>query len=300
MDYDQAAQRLQGPLSAIFTPFDERMEVDLDRLNAIAEFQLSQGIEGFFVTGSTGEGLLLSEDERLRVNQHLCEQFGDRATIISHVGHPSTEVAARLASGCAMLGADWIASVAPIYHGTTREGALRHYRQIAAASDLPFMVYSLGGQIDPQLDRVFFDLPQVCGLKYTGSNFYSVQQLANVVDRPVAWMSGFDEQFVAALSMGFQGGIGSTFNFAPQFYAGIFRAFRAGDIAEASRLQAQVNRVTELMVRYENWSYRKAIMRFIGLDCGACRPPYAPLSEVEYGEFAQKLEALDILPGVAS
>lgn len=172
---------------------------------------------------------------------------------------------------------------------------MRHYETISAASDLPFMIYSLGGVIEPRRDVAFFDLPNVCGLKYTGANFYSVQQLARFVERPIALMSGFDEQFVASLSFGFQGGIGTTFNFGPQFYSEIFRHYHAGDIQKASAIQADINKVTDLMVRSENWSYRKAIMKYIGLDCGWARAPYAPLSDEEYAQFANQLDGLNIL-----
>jgi len=295
MKFEEQVAEMRGPYSAIFTPFDSTGAVDLDMLTAIAEYQLNHGIQGFFVTGSTGEGLLLTYEERILVIKRLVEFCGQRATVIAHVGHPSTSFASRLAREAAEAGADWIASVAPIYHGTTFEGAMRHYSAISAASDLPFMIYSLGGVIDSRRDVAFFELPNVCGLKYTGANFYSVQQLARFVDRPIALMSGFDEEFVAGQSFGFQGGIGTTFNFAPQFYADIFRHYHAGNIQEAARIQAEINKVTDLMVRSENWSYRKAIMKYIGLDCGWARAPYAPLTDEEYSHYARQLDELNVL-----
>jgi N-acetylneuraminate lyase len=296
MKFEKQVAEMRGPYSAIYTPFDPEGEVNLEMLTAIAEYQMAQGIRGFFVTGSTGEGLLLSYEERRSVIQHVVEVCGDRATVIAHVGHPSTAYASRLARAAADSGADWIASVAPIYHGTSFDGAMRHYAEISAASELPFMIYSLGGVIDPHRDVAFFELPNVCGLKYTGANFYSVQQLVRFIDRPIAAMSGFDEEFVAGQSFGFQGGIGTTFNFAPQMYAEIYRQYHAGKIQEASKIQGEINKVTELMVRYENWSYRKAIMKYIGLDCGWARAPYAPLTDEEYLHFAEQLEELNVLP----
>ena len=295
MKFETEAQQMSGPYSAIFTPFDPDLAVNLERLAEITEYQIGQGIQGFFVTGSTGEGLLLTYEERLSVIRQVIQTAGNRATVIAHVGHPSTQFAASLARDAADAGADWIASVAPIYHGTTFDGAMRHYGQIAAATDLPFMIYSLGGVIEPHRDPAFFELPNICGLKYTGGNFYSVQQMLRFVNRPIALMSGFDEQFVAGQSFGFQGGIGTTFNFAPQFYSQIYQAYQAGNISKAAGLQADINRVTELMVRYENWSYRKAIMRYIGFDCGPCRAPYAPLTESEYQTFAGALDQLGVL-----
>ena len=286
---------LSGPFSAIFTPFDETGAVNFEMLGRIADFQIDSGTQGFFVCGSTGEGLLLSETERTEVVKQLVADVAGRAKIIAHVGHPSTDVAVRLARRAAADGADWIASVAPIYYGTTFQGAVRHYTAIAKATDLPFMIYSLGEEIDPRRDAALFEIPNTAGMKYTGANFFSVQQLVRHLNRPIVLMSGFDEQFVASLSFGFHGGIGSTHNFAPKYYADIYRLYHEGNIAEAARVQAEINRVTYLMVQYENWSYRKAIMRYIGIDCGAYRAPYAPLTESEYEAFAEKLDALNIL-----
>lgn len=295
MKFENQVAAMKGPYSAIFTPFSTDGAVDFDMLVRIANYQLQQGIEGFFVTGSTGEGLLLTFDERLAVIKQVIEVCRDKATVVAHVGHPSTDFAARLAKESADAGADWVAAVGPIYHGTTFDGAMRHYSAISSASDLPFMIYSLGGVIEPRRDVAFFELPNVCGLKYTGANFYSVQQLARFVDRPIALMSGFDEQFVAGQSFGFQGGIGTTFNFAPKIYSDIYRQYHSGSIHEAARLQAEINKVTDLMVQSENWSYRKAIMRYIGLDCGSARPPYAPLTEQEFERYAAQLDELGVL-----
>jgi N-acetylneuraminate lyase len=295
MRHETSVAKMKGAYSAVFTPFDANNEVNFEMLASIIEFQIENGIQGFFVAGSTGEGLLLSFEERLAVTKHVVEVSNGRATVIAHVGHPSTDVATRLAIGSASVGADWIGSVTPIYHGTTFEGTYRHYQQISSATELPFMIYSLGSAVDPNRDGSFFDLPNVCGLKYTGANFYSVQQLVRNVDRPIVTMSGFDEQFVAGQSFGFSGGIGSTYNFAPKFYAEIYRLYHEGNIKEAAKIQESINRVTNLMVAYENWSYRKAIMKFIGLDCGCCRPPYAPLTDQEFETYSARLRDLDVL-----
>lgn len=295
MKHEQQIAELHGPFSAIFTPFDSSNEVNYDMLARIANYQMANGIRGFFVAGSTGEGLLLTTEERIKVVSHMCDLCRDKATIIAHVGHPSTDIAARLAIEAAKSGADWISSVTPIYHGTTFASLMRHYHQLSNATDLPFMVYSLGGEIKHDRDAQLFKLPNVCGLKYTGANFYSVQQLIRHLDEPIVAMSGFDEQFIAGQSFGFRGGIGSTFNFGAKFYAGIYENYHSGNIQEAARLQEQINRVTHLMVSYENWSYRKAIMKYLGFDCGASRAPYAPLSNAEHEIFERQLDELGIL-----
>ena len=274
---------------------DQSGNVNFEMLEAIADFQIGNGLNGFFVCGTTGEGLLLSEDERNEIVDRLVKHVNGRVAVVAHVGHPSTDVATRLAKASADRGADWIASIPPVFYGQSRESAVRHYQQIAQATDLPFMVYSIGQEIDPTADLELFEIPNVSGMKYTGANFFSVQQLARNLKPGTSLLSGFDEQFVAGQSFGFDGGIGSTYNFAPGYYADIFRSYHGGNIEQAASLQEKINRVTHLMIQYENWSYRKAIMRYIGYDCGACRAPYAPISENEYQQFAEKLDALGVL-----
>lgn len=295
MLHEKSVSEMKGVFSAIFTPFDSSNEINFDALSSIAEYQLQHGLNGFYATGTTGEGLLLSSKERTSVIRHLVDCFGDRATVVAHVGHPSTDVAVSLARAAAEAGADWISSVAPIYYGTTYEGLVRHYSAISNATDLPFMAYSLGGVIDPVRDAALFELKNICGLKYTGANFFSVQQLRRRIERPVAMMSGFDEQFVAGQSFGFDGGIGSTYNFGPQFYSAIYENYQAGKIDKAAQLQSQINLVTDLMIQYENRSYWKSIMRYIGFDCGGFRLPYGPISDSEYESFAERLDTLGVL-----
>jgi N-acetylneuraminate lyase len=139
------------------------------------------------------------------------------------------------------------------------------------------------------------DLPNVVGMKYTGMDFYSVQQLVRLLDRELILFSGFDEQAVVSPAFGFNGSIGTTQNAAPKQFADIYALQGSGRIDEAAEIQKKVNEVIYLINETENRSYQKALMRYIGLDCGYFRPPFAPLTENEYQTFATKLESLDVL-----
>ena len=109
--------------------------------------------------------------------------------------------------------------------------------------------------------------------------------------------AGRDEQLVCALALRnvFSGGIGTTYNIIPRHFAEICRLSFAGDAEGAARMQDEANRVVELMIENENWSYRKAMMKYIGLDCGPYRHPYAPLTDAEYAAFAKRIDTLGIL-----
>ncbi len=295
-------QGMDGAYTALFTPFTPENKVNVGMLERLVEFHLAQGLRGFYLTGSTGEGFLLSEAERKLVVETVVKANRGRGKVIVHVGCVATDDAVTLARHAAASGADWVSSVGPVYFGQSFEGACRHYRRIAEATDLPFMVYSIGQALVPERDARFFEIKNIKGIKYTGRDYYAAQLLKRTVGKEVIFFAGCDEQVLCGLALGnvFSGGIGTTYNIIPAHFARICALAAQGRFGEAAPLQDEANRVVALMIESENWSYRKAFMRYIGLDCGAYRYPYAPLSEAEYAAFARRIEALGIVKANAA
>lgn len=298
----QEFQNMDGAYAALFTPFTHDNQVNVAMLEQMVEYHLAQGLRGFYLTGSTGEGLLQSQAERKLVVESVIRANRARGKIIVHVGCLATDDAVELARHAAEQGADWVSSVGPIYFGQSFEAAYRHYRRIAEATDLPFMIYSLGQELVPQRDVRFFDIKNVRGMKYTGRDYYSAQILKRLIGDEALFFAGCDEQLLCGLALGnvFSGGIGSTYNIIPAHFAHICELAAQGEYAAAARFQEEANRVVELMIENENWSYRKAFMKYIGLDCGACRFPYAPLSVAQYDTFAQRIAAQGIVQANAA
>jgi len=290
-------QGMDGAYTALFTPFTEDNQVNVAMLERLVEFHLSQGLRGFYLTGSTGEGFLLSEAERKRVVETVVKANRGRGKVIVHVGCLATDDAVKLARHAATCGADWVSSVGPVYFGQSFQSACRHYTRIAEATDLPFMVYSIGQELVPERDVRFFEIKNVKGIKYTGADYYNAQRLKRMLDKEVIFFAGRDEQLLCGLAMGnvFSGGIGTTYNIIPAHFARICELAKAGKFVEAGPVQDEANRVVALMIENENWSYRKAFMKYIGLDCGAYRYPYAPLTEAEYAAFAARIAAQGIV-----
>ena len=293
-------QEMKGAYSALFTPYTKDNLINTEMVGRMVEHQLAGGLRGFFVGGSTGEGLLLTLAERKQLLEAAVKANRGRGKIIAHVGCVRTEDSVELARHAADAGADWVSSVPPIYFAQTFEGTLYHYSQIAGASDLPFMVYAFRTTVEPERDAQLFKIPNLKGMKFTNSNYYSIQQLQRKLDAPALFLSGMDELLVAALAMGcFQGGIGTTYNLLPGHFAEICRLMHdANDAASARPLQAEANAVIALMLKYGNMSYAKLMMRFIGLDCGTCRGPFPPVSEEQYARFAEELREQGILKEV--
>ncbi len=290
---DEAFDGMEGAFSALLTPYTTDNRVNEEMIERLIEHQLANGIRGFYLTGSSGEGLLLTSEERKRVVEVALRANRGRGKIIVQVGHPSTDEAVRLARHAAWAGADWISSVGPVFFAQSFEGLYRHYRAISEATDLPFMIYAFRSVVVPERDARLFDLKNVRGMKYTGCDYFAVQTLKERVGRPTLFFSGADEMMVAGQAMGcFAGGIGTTYNIIPRHFAEIFGSARRGNYAEATRLQAEANRLIRLALRSENLSMFKGMAKHIGFDCGWFRAPYAPLSESEYADLCRDMDAL--------
>ena len=171
-----------------------------------------------------------------------------------------------------------------------------HYRAVSEATDLPFMVYSMGSALVPERDIRFFDLKNVKGMKYTGRDYYAAQALKRDLDarKETIWFAGCDEQLLCALALGnvFSGGIGTTYNIIPRHFARICDLAEKNDFRAAAKLQDEANQVVRLMIESDNWSHRKAMMKLVGIDVGPCRAPFERLSPAKERAFLRRVAEL--------
>ena len=285
---------MAGAYSALYTPFRKDGSLNEEMIEKVIGYGLSRGLKGFYLTGSTGEGFLLSKEERKRVYSRAAKAAKGRAKLIAHVGCLATDDAVELARYAAKVGIDWVSSVAPVYFGQNFDAAYDHYRRISSATDLPFMIYSLGADIVPDRDAKFFDLKNVMGMKYTNYKYWTVQALRNRLSKEAIFFAGADEQVLPALATGiFAGCIGTSQNIIPAHFARICALAEANNFAEASTLQAEVVRFVEQLIAKPNGSWHKSMMKYIGLDCGEGRAPNGrPLAKAELKDLFARLDAL--------
>ena len=288
---------MSGAFAALWTPFRKDGSVNEAALEKEIEWCLGNGISGFYLTGGTGEGLELSEKERKLVMARAVKANGGRGKLIAQVGCLATRDAVTLAKYAEKVGIDWVSSTAPVYFGQNFDATYDHYRRIAGATSLPFMIYSFGQSIVPDRDARFFDIPNVKGMKYTNYQYWTVQALRRKIGKPVAFFAGADEQVLSALATGvFSGCIGMTDNMLPWLYSKICALAAADRFAEASELQDMSVRFVELILSKPNFSWPKAVMKYIGIDCGEGRAPAGrPLTAAERKELVSALDALGFM-----
>ena len=295
---DKVFKGMTGAHAAMFTPFDAKGRINCEAIDALIEYGINGGLKGFYLTGSTGEGMLLTLEERKEVYRRAVAAAKGRVKLIAQVGCVRTEDSVELAKAAADAGVDWISSVAPVYFGQNFSSTMRHYKAISEATDLPFMIYAFNSTLVPERDIRLFDLKNVKGIKYTGRDFYACEKLCRKLDKETIWFAGCDEMLVSALAMGdvFSGGIGLNYNMIPKHFAKICELCAKNDFAAAAKWQGEANRLVDIVIEAfaDNWSAFKVLMRHVGIDCGYCRAPYAALSVRQEKAILKKFESLGL------
>ena len=285
----------RGIWPALMTPTGENHSVNLPGLFALIDYLINKGVDGFYLGGTTGEGIYLSYTERQRLIQSALQHVNGRVPCIVHVGAVSVDDAIDHAQHARSHGAVGISSIIPPLYDSI-EIVRRYYSAVAAAvPDLPLLTYILNPRIDSvALMHSILDIPNLGGAKYTGPNMFELRQIIDMGQGRWTLFSGMDEQALYGLMMGATGNIGSTLNFMPGVYIALMRAVREGRLVEAQELQLRANRVTAAMIEVGFTGALKDILtRILGIDMGEPRLPNLPLTDKSRTALRENLAKTD-------
>ncbi|HVW60772.1 MAG TPA: dihydrodipicolinate synthase family protein [Puia sp.] len=294
-------EKIEGLITAVFTPYAENGDIRLDTIPEYARRMKEMGLAGVFVNGSTGEGMLLSVEERKAVAEAWTVFSEKDFKVIVHVGSTSVRISADLAAHAQRCGAYAVACMAPSFFAPSDVDIIVDYcRQVAAAAPaLPFYYYHLPYvtgvhiKVHQFLKKGMELIPNLAGVKYTHSDFMDMHQCLVLGDGRFDILHGPDEMLLNGLVLSIKGAIGTTYNFIPGVYQRIIAAYRDNDMALARSYQLKANSVVEVMLRYVNAIVGgKAIMKVSGIDCGPCRTPLRNLTAAEYRQLEKDLQAI--------
>ena len=260
-----------GVLPALVTPVNPDSSLREDAARALIDWQLSQGVSGFYICGATGEGPALPEETRRRMAEAAVEQTAGRGKIICHVGAADAQSALRLARHAAEIGCDAVSSLPPTgYFSYSDDECFDYYQRLGESSPLPLIVYANAmfkqADIVPFIERLLA-LPTVIGAKFTRFDFYEMRIL---VELGAAIINGPDEMLINGLTMGACAGIGSTYNIMPERFAALYDAYARGEFETARTTQFEINRVIRVIKKYGVIRSVKQALRALGFDAGDC------------------------------
>jgi N-acetylneuraminate lyase len=292
--------RLRGLVAATYTPFKPDGSLDLAAVPAVVERLLADGVDGFYVCGSTGEGVSLSTPERKQVTEAYVAAVKGRVPVVVQVGHNAIAEARDLAAHAQAAGADATSAMSPSYFKPGSVAMLVECcAQIAAAApSLPFYYYHIPVMTGVGLPMLEFlkhateRIPNLAGLKYTASTIHEYQECVALDGGRFDVLYGFDELLLPALAVGAAGAVGSTFNIAAPLYRQVIEAFGRGDVDAARESQLKAVQMITTIARHPFHPAMKVILGWLGTPCGTCRPP---LPELSAGDQAALRAALDAI-----
>ena len=295
-------EKIIGLIDAPFTPFYENGDVNLEPIPAYAQMLQKNGLKGVFINGSSGEGYMLTPEERMQLAEAWMAAAPKGFKVIVHVGSCCVRESRRLAGHAQKIGAWGIGAMAPPFPKIGRiEELVKYCEEIAAAApNLPFYFYHIpafNGAFLPMvkfLEAVDGRIPNFAGIKYTFESLYEYNQCRLYGNGKFDMLHGQDETILPCLAMGgAQGGIGGTTNYNGRNLVGIIEAWNKGDLESARRLQEYSQLVINIICHFRgNIVGGKRIMKLIGLDLGPNRTPFQNITPEEEDQLKKELDEI--------
>ncbi|UNX55597.1 dihydrodipicolinate synthase family protein [Georgenia sp. TF02-10] len=280
-----------GAVPALVTPLDPHGELLEDGLRALLDHVIAGGVHGVFVLGSSGEIYGLDDRQKRRVVEITVEHVAGRVPVYAGASEITTRDCVRTARMVAEVGGVSALSVlTPYFMTPTQHELLTHYTEVAAATDLPVVLYTNPGRTGVDLDvETVLQLAKVetiVGIKDSSGNPDLLRRF--LTERPAGFavLVGRDNMILEGLREGADGAIASTANVAPALVAGIYEAYRAGDLERAARLQAALSPLRAIVDRATFPVVLKEGLRLVGVDAGVCLAPARDIDEQVRAELA--------------
>lgn len=179
---------LRGVIVPLVTPFKDDLSIDYAGLAGLVDYCIEEmGCDGLVPCGTTGESTTLSHQEHVEVIQAVVTQTRKRVPVIASTGSNSTSEAVQLTRRAQEVGADATLQVGPYYNKPTQEGLFNHFAAVAAASELPLLIYNIPGRtsrnIEPQtIARLWREVPTVVGLKDCSNDLHQMMTIYRSTD----------------------------------------------------------------------------------------------------------------------
>ncbi|TVY07066.1 dihydrodipicolinate synthase family protein [Paenibacillus cremeus] len=291
--FTELKQKLKGINAINVTPFTEQQEIDWDALRLNVEFLVEQQIEAVYPCGNTGEFYALMIEEAKAVTTYVTEVVAKRSLVIAGVGYDA-KTACELAKHAEAAGADGLMVHQPVHPYLMQNGLVNYYKQIAASTKLPLILYVRSEQITEAVLREVAALPNVVGVKYAVNHLPSFTKAVRAVKEPIVWICGTAEvwapYFFAAGAEGFTSGL---VNVDTRRSFEMLGYLKVGNFKEALDVWEDVYAFEELRAKHNNGnnvSVVKEAMYQLGLlPTNTVRPPIGTLTESEKQEVSAML-----------
>jgi len=299
----------QGIVPALVTPFRADERIDFTAWQKIIDLMVASGVDGLFAAGGQGEFFSLDAEERVVALRFSKQYTAGRVPVYGNVGCVTTRESVRLAQAAQAEDIDYIVVITPYYLKPSADELVEHYAEICRAVRTPVLAYNIpertGVDLAPAIVRRIAErCENFVGLKDSTGRLEDLPELNAIrATRPFAVFIGRDHMILDALKRGAAGAVTACANVAPRLFVDLYRAFCAGNLMEAARLQALVDPLRQAFALHTFPAVIKGAMAMIGYPAGPCRKPVGtmpPAARKTLADVLQKLRDEHYLPPEAS
>jgi 4-hydroxy-tetrahydrodipicolinate synthase len=286
-------------LTAMVTPFHEDGSLDVDGAAALARWLVDQGNDGLVLSGTTGEAPTLSDDEAVALWRAVRPAVD--VPLLAGTGSNDTRHTVELSQRAAETGVDGLLVVSPYYNRPPQSGLDLHYRSVAAATDLPVVMYDVPSRTGRAIAvgtivRLANEVPNIVGLKDARGNPSQAAEIIAGAPDDFDLYSGDTGLTLSLLAVGAVGVVGVCSHWTAGLHAEMIAAFEKGDVLTARQINARLapSFAVESSDTWVHTAAAKAAMAALGQPAGPCRLPLPPLGDDVHAAVRTVLDDLGL------
>lgn len=268
---------------AIVTPFNERDEVNFEKLKELIEWHISEGTDAIIICGTTGEASTMSEIERKETIKFTVNTVSGRIPVIAGTGSNNTKASIEMSRWAEKIGVDGLLVITPYYNKTTQRGCIEHYKAIASSVTKPIIIYNVPGRtgfnILPQTVYELSKIENIAAIKEASGNISQIAEIAHLCKDNLDIYSGNDDQTVPIMALGGKGVISVSANIIPKDTHDYCQKFLNGDLKGALDMQLKMLPLINALFIETNPIPVKEAMNLLNMNVGHLRLPLVPMSQ---------------------
>jgi len=292
----------EGVFVAMVTPMKKGgKELDLEAMRSYCDFILDKGVQGIFVGGTTGEGPLLSMDERKKLAEVVVDQVKGKTLIIIQTGCITTLETIELTLHAKKIGADAAGVLLPYFYNLDEEAIFEHFVRIAdAVPELPLFLYNIPQCTCNNLscglfERLLNKIETIVGVKTSNPDIFQIQEFVHISQERCSVFLGHDGLLLAGLSAGAKGIVSGNASCFPEPFVEIYQAFKRGDLEKTRKSQLFIDKLRNALGNGSQIASFKRALDFRGVKVGSVRSPNRELSQEEVLKLRDSLSKLGLV-----
>ncbi len=285
--------KLKGIIPPILTPFDEKGEIDLKRLEKFAEF-LRPHVDGFYVNGSYGSGVLMNLDERKRIFEALSSYSEGSFQLIAHVGTTNLRDSIELAQHAETHQAVAVAAVPPFYYRYTDENLFAFFRDLVQSVSIPVYLYDNPGATGNPVSIELINRLAAIGLAGVKDSTFDISKtylvMRKVKKEGFDVVIGSESLFLPAYMQGSRACISGLANAMPELMQKLFHTAEKSDFIQSAELQRKVLEMWDILHYGPSTATAYAMLKVRGIDAGFPRRPFLPIEKDIYAKVESAMK----------